>query len=410
MEIGKGPIAGNIQANMTSRAIQNRNFRYVDGSDIQLLPSISKQINEILVAINNESRDRGTLVAAREGVKKVSDLDSESKLKGKGDKQEQELKEAKSRLKSEAEQSSTAQHGISATEKGDTAHRIKITYKSYYDFVDDTSQQHKNNEMQEKFLSDAVDLIERLLPEPYSIYTYKYFICNWPHLFYLAYAKVEKPTAMSGNENENERQAESEEEVCVGVIISRLEPHRHNNSISVRECVTAGGNDLSGNMGDDTSGGYHGNGAGFTINERHFLFHPDSNSSGRNMEATAMGMSMAGGISTASGDGHSYYLPKANTDPKRLMRGYIAMLAIDTTYRNLGIGSTLVKLTIAVLKVLGANEIVLETEQNNDLALRLYQKFGFIREKKLHKYYLDGQEAYRLKLWLPTELDLAEVE
>lgn len=49
---------------------------------------------------------------------------------------------------------------------------------------------------------------------------------------------------------------------------------------------------------------------------------------------------------------------------------------------------------------LGADEIVLETELTNVGALNLYEKLGFIRDKRLHRYYLNGMDAFRLKLWL----------
>ena len=48
----------------------------------------------------------------------------------------------------------------------------------------------------------------------------------------------------------------------------------------------------------------------------------------------------------------------------------------------------------------GADEIVLETEVTNTGAMALYQRLGFSRDKKLLRYYLNGVDAYRLKLWL----------
>lgn len=49
----------------------------------------------------------------------------------------------------------------------------------------------------------------------------------------------------------------------------------------------------------------------------------------------------------------------------------------------------------------GCEEVALEAEVSNAGALRLYQKLGFMRDKRLHRYYLSGSDAYRLKLLLP---------
>ena len=49
-------------------------------------------------------------------------------------------------------------------------------------------------------------------------------------------------------------------------------------------------------------------------------------------------------------------------------------------------------------------QIVLETEVTNQAALSLYENLGFVRDKYLHQYYLNGVDAYRLKLWLKDPL------
>lgn len=46
-----------------------------------------------------------------------------------------------------------------------------------------------------------------------------------------------------------------------------------------------------------------------------------------------------------------------------------------------------------------ADEVVLETEITNTPALRLYENLGFVRDKRLFGYYLNGVDALRLKLW-----------
>ena len=51
-------------------------------------------------------------------------------------------------------------------------------------------------------------LIQKDLSEPYSIYTYRYFIHNWPNLCFLA---------MSGQDDE---------EQCVGAIVCKLDLHK----------------------------------------------------------------------------------------------------------------------------------------------------------------------------------------
>jgi len=93
---------------------------------------------------------------------------------------------------------------------------------------------------------------------------------------------------------------------------------------------------------------------------------------------------------------------KLEMDRRRKNRGYIAMLAVDTRFRGKGIGSKLVKLVIKAMKEDKCDVVVLETEITNKGALALYEKLDFVREKRLHKYYLNGVDAFRLKLWLSS--------
>jgi peptide alpha-N-acetyltransferase len=88
------------------------------------------------------------------------------------------------------------------------------------------------------------------------------------------------------------------------------------------------------------------------------------------------------------------------------LRGYIAMLAVSAASRGHGVATALVKMAIDAMAQRNADEIVLETEETNIPAMRLYERLGFLRSKKLHRYYLNGNSAYRLVLLLkPTDLD-----
>ncbi|EDW00362.1 GH12823 [Drosophila grimshawi] len=136
-------------------------------------------------------------------------------------------------------------------------------------------------------MHDIMRLIQAELSEPYSIYTYRYFIYNWPKLCFLA----------------------SHDNQYVGAIVCKLDMH-----MNVR-------------------------------------------------------------------------------------RGYIAMLAVRKEYRKLKIGTRLVTKAIEAMLADNADEVVLETEMRNEPALRLYENLGFVRDKRLFRYYLNGVDALRLKLW-----------
>ncbi|CAK1543100.1 unnamed protein product [Leptosia nina] len=138
-------------------------------------------------------------------------------------------------------------------------------------------------------MPEIMRLIQKDLSEPYSIYTYRYFIHNWPKLCFLAI----------------------HEGKCIGAIVCKLDMHRN-----------------------------------------------------------------------------------------VVKRGYIAMLAVDKKYRKKGIGSKLVQKAIQVMINDNADEVVLETEITNKPALKLYENLGFVRDKRLFRYYLNGVDALRLKLWL----------
>ncbi|XP_060772092.1 N-alpha-acetyltransferase 30-like isoform X2 [Neoarius graeffei] len=134
---------------------------------------------------------------------------------------------------------------------------------------------HYESELQ---MPGIMRLITKDLSEPYSIYTYRYFIHNWPQLCFLAMVQ----------------------EVCVGAIVCKLDMHK-----------------------------------------------------------------------------------------KLFRRGYIAMLAVDSKHRRKNIGTNLVKKAIYAMVEGDCDEVVLETEITNKSALKLYENLGFVRDKRLFRYYLN---------------------
>jgi peptide alpha-N-acetyltransferase len=80
--------------------------------------------------------------------------------------------------------------------------------------------------------------------------------------------------------------------------------------------------------------------------------------------------------------------------------GYLGMLAVGQSYRRRGIGKELVRKILQRMKDMGCDSVILETEVTNRTAQQLYQDcFGFVREELLVRYYLNWNDAYRLRLW-----------
>lgn len=141
----------------------------------------------------------------------------------------------------------------------------------------------------EHHLPLIMSLVDEELSEPYSIFTYRYFVYLWPHLTFLAFHDGR----------------------CVGTVVCKMGEHRGT------------------------------------------------------------------------------------------FRGYIAMLVVIKPYRGKGIATELVTRSIRVMMESGCEEVTLEAEVTNKGALALYGRLGFIRAKRLFRYYLNGVDAFRLKLLFP---------
>ena len=62
------------------------------------------------------------------------------------------------------------------------------------------------------------------------------------------------------------------------------------------------------------------------------------------------------------------------------------------------------RLAISEMALNGCEEVVLETESDNVAALGFYRKLGFIKEKRLYRFYLNAKDAFRLSLPLEGEV------
>jgi peptide alpha-N-acetyltransferase len=90
---------------------------------------------------------------------------------------------------------------------------------------------------------------------------------------------------------------------------------------------------------------------------------------------------------------------------KKRLRGYVAMLSVDPAYRRRGIARDLVLQSLRVMKEAGCHMATLETEAVNVTATSLYTQLGFQKDKLLLRYYLNGGDAWRLKLMFKNPYD-----
>ena len=77
----------------------------------------------------------------------------------------------------------------------------------------------------------------------------------------------------------------------------------------------------------------------------------------------------------------------------------IVNFLIKPKYQNKGFGSLLLKHVLYEVKLLREiNKIVLNVKINNNIAIKLYEKFSFKIIKRLEKYYLSKESAYLMEL------------
>ena len=91
-------------------------------------------------------------------------------------------------------------------------------------------------------------------------------------------------------------------------------------------------------------------------------------------------------------------ISKVETHRDVRLRGYIGMLAVEEKFRGRGIAKQLIGKSLDIMIAKGCDEIILETEVVNKKALKLYEGFGFVRVKRLYRYYMNKHDAYRLIL------------
>ena len=73
--------------------------------------------------------------------------------------------------------------------------------------------------------------------------------------------------------------------------------------------------------------------------------------------------------------------------------GHLKDIAVHPSYRNAGIGSTLLSRSLETLSRDRINAVKLEVRASNERARRLYREFGFDDFRRITDYYADDEDA-----------------
>ncbi len=75
----------------------------------------------------------------------------------------------------------------------------------------------------------------------------------------------------------------------------------------------------------------------------------------------------------------------------------IVSIGVDPKYQKAGIGTRLMEHTLATLEERGIRRMELTVRTTNGDGVRFYRRFGFRLVGRIHRYYEDGCDAFRMK-------------
>ena len=248
------------------------------------------------------------------------------------------------------------------------------------------------------YISESLDmpslssLVGEGLSEPYSVYTYRYFLRRFQGACVLAFLDTKGEGEEEGADAhqdgiEGRPEGREREGECIGCIVCKVDDAEVSD-------------DEDGADSDDDEGGED-----------------------QQQQQTQQRVSLA-----ADADAPSCPIEFLPANGKyRIKQGYIGMLSVSPPYRRLGIGKRLISLALSVLARppplprptsdgvssaaaptthrlsnygYGCRRCVLEAELSNAAALKQYESFGFQRTSFLKSYYLNMGDALRLVLYM----------
>ena len=89
-----------------------------------------------------------------------------------------------------------------------------------------------------------------------------------------------------------------------------------------------------------------------------------------------------------------------NREGEAFDEGYISLVCVKENYRNKGLGYKIMKYCIDKAKNDGVNKFFLHVSQNNEYAIKLYKKLGFVINKSYKNYFHSKKNPERNPAYL----------
>ena len=89
-----------------------------------------------------------------------------------------------------------------------------------------------------------------------------------------------------------------------------------------------------------------------------------------------------------------------NREGESFNEGYISLICVKENYRHKGLGYKIMEYCIDKAKKEDVNKFFLHVSQNNEYAINLYKKLGFIVQKSYKKYFRSKKNPERNPAYL----------
>ena len=243
----------------------------------------------------------------------------------------------------------------------------------------------------EEDLSHIQRLVDPSLSEPYSIYTYRYFLLGFGRSCFFGFVRKEGSEGSGAPESWADEANAFE---CVGCCICKVDGGDDRGDAVENGSVVIG--PILASHGSTESGA--------AVPSSNTLSSSNDNDVGQAVKggklSQALSAAKAKMEAACIGDDEQNPLPPAPPLPplESDLTGYIGMLSTAPSMQGLGIAKRMLSLSLtSLINNYKCGSVILEVEEGNS-AMHVYRSMGFVEVGRWSNYYLNGGGARRFRL------------